>query len=204
MYKLPYYTEHNNEVIINFMKQQSFAFVTGIGETFPVVTQLPLEVVEEGDKLFLLGHLMRNTDHHKAFEKNNKVLVIFHSPHAYINANWYSNPAQGSTVNYISVHAKGIIQFLEEAGTRAAVEIVTNRHIGKGTAASFENISEEYIDTMVKAIIGFKIEVSYFENVFKLSQNRNAEDYSNIIEQLEARANEGDIYIATKMKERIK
>jgi len=57
---------------------------------------------------------------------------------------------------------------------------------------------------MVKAIIGFKIEVSYFENVFKLSQNRNAEDYSNIIEQLEARANEGDIYIATKMKERIK
>lgn len=202
MYKMPYYTEQDRESIISFMKQHCFAFVTGIGSKHPVATQLPLEIIEEGEKLYLSGHLMRKTDHHLAFEKNKHVLVIFYSPHAFINANWYANPGQGSTVNYISVHAKGQILFLDEAGTRAAVEEVTNRHIGKGSAASYENIPEDYIASMVKAIVGFRIEVSSLQNVFKLSQNRSPGDYANIIEELEKRGKPGDLFIAQKMKER--
>lgn len=202
MYKMPYYTEHDREAVISFMKQHDFAFVTGVGDEFPVATQLPLEIIEEGEKIFLSGHMMRKTDHHLAFEKNNHVLVVFHSPHAYINANWYAAPAGGSTVNYMSVHARGIIHLLDEAGTRAAVEEITNRHIGKGTPASFENISEEYIASMVKAIVGFRIEVTGLQNVFKLSQNRTASDYANIIEQLGQRGRPGDLFIADKMKER--
>lgn len=203
MYKMPYYIEHDREMILDFMKQHNFAFVTGIGVDYPVATQLPLEIVEEGDKLFFSGHLMRKTDHHVAFEKNGNVLVIFHSQHAYIDANWYTEPAGGSTVNYMSVHAKGIITLLDEAATRAAVEEVTDRHIGKGTPASFENLSEEYIAAMVKAIVGFRIEVTGLQNVFKLSQNRTAVDQANIIDQLEKRNRPGDTFIANKMKERI-
>jgi transcriptional regulator len=200
---MPYYTEHDRELILNFMKQHNFAFVTGIGTEYPVATQLPLEIVEEGEKLFLSGHMMHKTDHHLAFEKNQHVLVVFHSPHAYINANWYSEPAGGSTVNYMSVHAKGIITLLDEASTRNAVQEVTNRHIGKGTPASFENLSEEYIAGMLKAIVGFRIEVTGLQNIFKLSQNRTAVDYANIIDQLEKRNKPADLFIANKMKERI-
>lgn len=203
MYKMPYYTGHDKQLLLHFMKEHNFAFVNGIGNEYPVATQLPLEIIEEGDQIFFSGHLMRKTDHHLAFEKNNKVLVVFHSPHSYINANWYTEPAGGSTVNYMSVHAQGIIYFLDETGTRAAVEEVTNRHIGKGTPASFENISEEYIASMVKAIVGFRIEVTSLQNVFKLSQNKTAVDHANIIKQLQERAKPGDIFIANKMKEQL-
>ncbi len=201
MYKMPYYTGHDVATVIDFMKQHNFAVVTGIGEKFPVATRLPLEIIEDGDKLFFSGHMMRKTDHQLAFGKNNNVLVIFHSPHAYVNANWYTEPAQGSTVNYLSVHAQGIINFLDEAGTIAAVQEVTDRHIGKGTPASFENIPPDYVDSMVKAIVGFRIEVTALEHVFKLSQNRTATDQANIIKKLEERARPGDIFIAGKMKE---
>lgn len=203
MYKMPYYTEHDREMILDFMKEHSFAVVTGIGNEYPVATQLPLEIIEEDEKLFFTGHLMRKTDHHLAFEKNDHVLVIFHSPHAYIDANWYSDPAQGSTVNYMSVHAKGVISFLDEAATTSAVEKITDKYIGKGTPASFENIPAEYINSMVKAIVGFRIEVTSLQNVFKLSQNRNAEDQASIVEQLINRKRPGDIFIAKKMKERL-
>ena len=200
---MPYYTEHDRETILAFMQQHNFAMVAGVGNDHPVATQLPLEIIEEGEKLFLSGHMMRKTDHHLAFEKNNQVLVVFHSPHAYIDANWYTEPAGGSTVNYMSVHAKGIIHLLDEAGTRAAVEEVTNRHIGKGTPASFENISEEYIAAMVKAIAGFRIEVTALQNVFKLSQNRTPVDQANIVAELEKRARPGDLFIADKMKKHL-
>ncbi|RYY71433.1 MAG: hypothetical protein EOO13_03130 [Chitinophagaceae bacterium] len=203
MYKMPYYTEHDRELILDFMRQHSFAFVTGLGAEYPVATQLPLEIIEKGEQLFLTGHLMRKTDHHLAFEKNNQVLVVFHSPHAYINANWYTEPAGGSTVNYMSVHARGIISFVDAAGTENEVKKITDKYIGKGTPASFENISREYIDAMVKAIAGFQIEVNSLQNVFKLSQNRTAIDQENIITELERRGNPGDAFIAQKMRSRL-
>jgi transcriptional regulator len=200
MYKLPHYTIDDRNTLISFAKEIPFALVTGIGTEFPVGTQLPLEIIEEDNKLFLSGHLMRKTDHHLAFEKNENVLVVFNSPHAYIDANWYTEPAQGSTVNYISVHAKGKIKFLDEAGTYAAVKKITEKHIAANSAASFKNISDEYINTMLKAIVGFSIKVTDLQGVFKLSQNKSKEDIKNIITQLRLRNVMGDNYIATKME----
>lgn len=201
MYKLPEYTGHSRDQLIAFMQEHSFAFVTGWDAEYPVATQLPLILQEEGDKLFLLGHLMRKTDHHRAFENNNHVLALFYSPHAFINANWYQQPTKGSTINYMCVQAKGIIHFLDEAGTRDAVKAITDKMVGKGTAASFENLTTQYVDSMVKAIVGFKIEVTGLQNVFKLSQDKSEEDRGRIISQLEQCSNAGSIFIAHKMKE---
>jgi transcriptional regulator len=204
MYKLPHFTFGNRTTIIDFAKEIPFALITGIGEGFPVATQIPLDVVDEDGKLFLNGHLMRKTDHHLAFEKNQNVLVIFNSPHAYIDANWYTEPAQGSTVNYISVHAKGKIKFIDEAGTYAAVKKITEKHIDGNSAAGFKNISDEHINTMLKAIVGFTIEVEDLQGVFKLSQNKSIEDRKNIIKQLRLRNLAGDNYIAAKMEALLK
>ena len=203
MYRMPYYTVHDKQEVLSFMKENSFALVTGIGDNFPVASQLPLEIIEEGEKLFLTGHLMRKTDHHCAFEKNENVLVIFHSPYAYIDASWYGKPAQASTVNYMAVHAKGKISFSDEAGTFDAIKKLTDKHIGMDSPGSFNNISKDYIDSMLKAIVGFRIEVESLENVFKLSQNKNVEDQQKIIEHLENRKEPGSDFIAKKMKERL-
>ena len=104
MYKISYFTETDREQIIAFMKDYSFAMVTGIGENYPVATQLPLEIEEKDGRVFLKGHLMRKTDHHLAFEKNNNVLVLFTGPHCYVSAGWYNNPNTASTWNYMTVH----------------------------------------------------------------------------------------------------
>ena len=201
MYKVSHYTEKDKVKLIAFAKENPFAFVTGIGDIYPVTTQLPLEITEEENKIIFSGHMMRKTDHHIAFENNNNVLVAFYSPHAYVDANRYENPAVGSTVNYITVQAKGKILFLDEARTYAAIKQITDKYIGQGTAASFDKISEGYKTTMVKAIAGFRIEVENMEGVFKLSQNMHAADQKSIINHLEKRATPGDIFIAGKMKE---
>ena len=200
MYKVSHYTEKDKVKLIAFAKENPFAFVTGIGDIYPVTTQLPLEITEEENKIIFSGHMMRKTDHHIAFENNNNVLVAFYSPHAYVDANRYENPAVGSTVNYITVQAKGKILFLDEAGTYAAVKQITEKYIGPNTSASFENISEEYKQAMVKAIAGFRIEAESIEGVFKLNQERST-DQQNIIKELETRGTAGDKYVAKKMKE---
>jgi len=203
MYKFSYYREPDENKVIEFMKEQSFAMVIGMGSKFPAASQLPLEVTQENGKTWLTSHLMRNTDHHKAFEKNNHVLAIFSSPHAFIDANWYKKKAKASTVNYMAVHAQGIIHFLDEAGTRKTIEQITNKHIGKNTEASYDNLPEDYIQQNIKAIIGFRIEVTQLDHVFKLSQNYDAEDRASIVAQLEKRKEPGDLFIAHHMKKQL-
>lgn len=203
MYKLPHYTETDKATIIEFVNANPFAIVTGMGEQYPVASHLPLDIEEKEGKYFLHGHLMKKSDHHLAFEKNNNVLVIFNGPHCYISASWYSNPLGASTWNYITVHAKGKIHFTDEAGTVAAVKAVTNRFEGTGTAASFDKLSDDYVNAMVKAIVGFTIEVDSLDAVFKLSQNRDEASKKNIIEQLQKRADENSRMIAEEMQRRL-
>lgn len=200
MYKLPYFTEEDPEKVIAFMKENAFAVVTGAGDEYPTASHLPLNFEKRGEKIFLTGHLMKNTDHHKAFEKNENVLVIFNGPHCFVSADWYSNPLSGSTWNYITVHAKGKIKFTDEAGTYKAINAITDKYVGTGTKASFDKLPKEYISKMIKAIVGFEIEVISFDNVFKLSQNHDERDRKNIINHLKERGDGQSLAIAEEMK----
>jgi transcriptional regulator len=204
MYKMPHFTEKDNSKIIAFMQQYPFAIVTGFGEHYPVATHIPLEVIRKDDGTILLcGHLMKNSDHHKAFVKNSSVLVIFNGPHCYVSADWYSNPQSASTWNYMTVHAKGNIVFTDKEGTHAAIKAITNKYEGTATAAAFDAMPKDYIDKMLNAIIGFTITVATIDNVFKLSQNKTTEEQKNIIEQLQKSGDAESLKIAGEMEKLI-
>ena len=203
MNKIPHFTEKVAQEIMDFMKAHSFAMVTGIGEYYPVATQLPLEIEETDGKIFLKGHLMKKTDHHLAFEKNNNVLVLFTGPNCYVSAAWYNNSHTASTWNYMSVHARGKITFADEDGTYEAVKAVTNKYEGPDTRAAFNNMPLEYIKPLLKVIVGFSIEVETIENVFKLSQNKTREEKENIIKHLINRNEKDDLVIAQEMQNRL-
>ena len=203
MYKFTYYTEQDDQKVIDFMKENAFALITGTGEKYPIATQIPLEIKVKEGKIFLEGHLMRKTDHHLAFEKNSNVLVLFTGPHCFVSASWYTNPSVGSTWNYITVHAKGTISFTDEEGTLKAVKAVSDKYEGTTSAGAFDNLPNEYIAHMVIAIVGFSIEVESIDNVFKLSQNRDEASQKNIIEQLRKRSDDNAAKIAEEMERRL-
>ncbi len=204
MYKLSYFTEIEQQLVIDFVIQNSFATITGFGEKYPVATQIPLEVEEKDGKLFLSGHIMKKTDHHIAFEENENVLVVFTGAHCYVSASWYANPQTASTWNYMAVHAKGKIKFTDEEGTYEAIKAVTNKYEGTETIAAFNNMPKEYTMQHIKAIVGFTIEVESIENVFKLSQNKTEEEKINIISKLRERnSSDDDIQIAKEIEKRL-
>ena len=188
MYDLPYFKENDKVLIKKFIDENPFAFLMGCDEeNKPVATQIPLFIEEKDGKPILRGHLMKNTDHHKAFVNNPNVLAIFSGPHSYVSATWYTNPHEASTWNYMSVHAKGIIHFLDD---KALEDILrkTSLHFenyNHQSPTSFDNIPEKYARSMMKAIVAFEIEITHLDNVFKLSQNRDEKSYENIIDNLE-------------------
>ena len=205
MYSLPYFKEYDPEVVMEFMRQHPFVMLTGCrADNKPVATQVPLLLDQRGDKLFLLGHMMRQTDHHKAFEKNPQALAVFNSPHTSVSASWYDNPSQASTWNYIAVHVRGILQFLDADGLVDVLKKTTLHFENNNTESPtvFDNLPEEYTSRLMKAIIAFEIEVQEIENVFKLSQNRDEKSFHVIMDKLQQQDQQG-AYIANEMKRRV-
>lgn len=203
MYKLPYYQENDSEVIKAFIETHPFAFLSGCVDNQPVATQIPVFYEERNGEKFLSGHLMKNTDHHKTFVKNSNVLAIFSSPHTYVSATWYSNPHQGSTWNYMSVHARGTIQFLEGEPLREMLRKTTLHfeNYDKTSPTYFDNLPDSYINRIMNAIVAFEIKVTEIDTVFKLSQDKDAESYSHIIDKLSQQGESGQM-IASEMSKR--
>lgn len=202
MYNLPYYKEKDRQVLLNFMKQNPFAMVIGCANDLPAVTQIPLLIEERENKLFLVGHFMRNTDHHKAFEQNSNVLCVFTGPHTYVSASLYTNPLAVSTWDYIAIHARGKMQFVDNVALLTILEKTTKLFENDDhSPASYNKLPKEYVEKLATAIIGFEIEVTELDNVYKLSQNRDEPSYQRIIDHLE-KGDEDAKQIALEMKSR--
>ena len=204
MYDLPHYKEQDPQVIKEFIDQHPFAFLTGCdSDNKPVATQVPVFIEERNGRKILSGHIMRNTDHHKAFLHNEHVLVVFTGPHTYVSATWYSNPHLASTWNYMSVHAKGIISFLDEAALEEILQKTTLHfeNYDEQSPTVFDNLPTDFKEKVMKAIVAFEIEVTEMNNVFKLSQDRDAESYQNIIKKLK-KQDEDSRSIAAEMEKR--
>jgi transcriptional regulator len=202
MYNLPYFKEGDYKVVLEFMRKHPFVFLTGVNEeNKPVATQVPVFIDERDGKLFLTGHIMRNNDHHKAFEKNPNILAVFTSPHVYVSATWYDDPHQASTWNYMSVHAKGTIRFGNKEDLIAILKRLTLHYENNNTASTtvFDNLTSEYTEPLLKAIVAFEVEVVSIDNVFKLSQNRNEKSFQNIMDKLNEQGSDGK-FIAAEMK----
>ena len=202
MYNLPYSKEKDKQVLLNFMKQHPFAMVIGCANDLPAVTQIPLLIEEREDKLFLVGHFMRNTDHHKAFEQNSNVVCVFTGPHAYVSASLYTNPLAVSTWDYIAIHARGKMQFVDNEALLTILEKTTKLFENDDhSPSSYNKLPKEYVNKLAPAIIGFEIEVTELDNVYKLSQNRDEPSYQRIIDHLE-KGDEDAKQIALEMKSR--
>ncbi len=143
---------------------------------------------------------MKSTDHHKAFEHNPNVLAVFTGAHTYVSASWYSNPQTASTWNYMSVHAKGKMKFLDADSLLQVLKHITNHFENDShSPANFEHLPEAYVAKLAKAIVAFEVEVESLENVFKLSQNHDKQSYENIMVKLKEQDADGKI-IATEME----
>lgn len=205
MYDLPYHKARNQQVVDDFIAEHPFAFVTGCGvDGRPVATQVPVFLEQRDGRQVLSGHLMRNTDHHKAFLHNQNVLVVFTARHAYVSGSWYTDPHTPSTWNYMSVHARGAIRFLDGAALEDVLRKTSLHFEGNDerSPTAFDNLPRELTAKLVRAIVAFEIEVESLDTVFKLSQDRDEKSYLNIIERLKQQGEDGR-FIAAEMEKRL-
>lgn len=204
MYHFSYFKEKDQQEILRFMEEHPFVFLTGSFKSgVQVATQIPVLIEMRDGELIIRGHIMRNTDHHKALMENPNVLAVFTGPSCYVSASWYSNPQIGSTWNYMSVHVSGKVRFMSDDELVQFMRAFTLKFENGNTDSQtiYDNLPDEFLQKMMPAITGFEIRAEKLENVFKLSQNRDEKSYTNIISKLEEKGGESAL-IAAEMRKR--
>lgn len=201
---MPEFTENDMQAVTAFMKANPFVTLIGNSNNNSVATQIPVLFDEQDGKTVIRGHIMRKTDHHLAFEQNPEALVLFTGPHCYVSASWYSERGIGSTWNYMTVHARGTIRFMDAAHTLQLVTELTHKYEDSQAMPELvENMSmEKFVNPMVKAIVSFEMVLDYIYPLFKISQNRDDESHARIIKELEARGDYNSMEIAKEMRKR--
>ena len=119
-------------------------------------------------------------------------VAVFHGPQAYVSPSWYPSKAidgkQVPTWNYATAHAHGTLSAVDDAERlRAIVHTLTQANEAHRVAPwGIDDAPSDYIDKMLRAIVGIELAVERWEGVWKVSQNRTDTDREGVVHGLRA------------------
>lgn len=119
-----------------------------------------------------------------------QAVAVFHGPQAYVSPSWYPSKTidgkQVPTWNYATVHAHGMLSAVDDpARLRAILHTLTQAHEAhRAVPWGIDDAPVDYIDKMLRAIVGIELAVERWEGVWKVSQNRTDTDRAGVVQGL--------------------
>lgn len=123
-----------------------------------------------------------NTIWHSLGSADQEAVVIFQGPQSYITPSWYSSKREHGKVvptwNYAVVHAHGLPCAIEDTDwlLQHVTQLVDLHESERAVPWSVSDAPPDYIDTMLKGIVGIEIPITTLVGKWKTSQNRSLPD----------------------------
>lgn len=200
MYIPSSFSESNISRLHDLIRGYSFGLVVSSCTDQPIATHLPVLLDSESGRYgTLLGHVARANPHWKQME-GRRVLAIFSGPHAYISPTWYESEDVVPTWNYVAVHAYGVVSVLYDKEELREILLRSVEFFESSYQSPWVMPDSDYMDSMLQAIVGFRIEIDQIEGKWKLSQNQPKDRRRKVVERLEKRGDYNSLSIADIMR----
>jgi transcriptional regulator len=154
---------------------------------------IPLQLDPQAGKQGVLrGHVARGNPVWQDAGNEPEVLVIFQGGNLYISPNWYANKRETGkgvpTWNYIAVHVSGVLRIHDNpVWLRSHLESLTAVHeAAQAQPWQLSDAPQDYLEKMIKAVVGIEIEIRRIDGKFKLNQNRPLQDRQSVIAALQS------------------
>lgn len=181
------------------------SLVTLVAEAPLRASHLPLLLEDDGESMRLVGHIPRVDPVADAIAAGERILCIVHGARAYVSAGWYEDPGL-STYNFSVAHLEGPAEAMTDpAELRAHLLELVRVHeqskpsIDEGTWQP-DDVANARIDTLLPAVMGFRIAVESAQAKTKLGQNRSQNDRASTRDRLRRSPAIEDRDIAERME----
>ena len=205
MYLPSHFEESRPEVLHELVRTHPLGLLITLGPAGMQANPIPfmLEAPADGGPTMLRAHVARANPVWREARTDVESLVVFQGPQAYISPSMYpTKAATGKVVptwNYVMVQARGTLAVHEEAPwLHALVTRLTTRHEApRAVPWAVSDAPADYVDTMLRAIVGIEITLSALTGKWKVSQNRGQADRDGVMHGLRAQAEQhGDAQAA--------
>ena len=208
MYNSKPHQEHDLARLHQHMLETRLAVLVSHGEQGLLATHLPVLVdTAEGEFGTVYAHLARANRQWQDLEQGGEALLVFPGADAYVSPSYYpskaDNPKVVPTWNYLAVHAYGPADVIHEAEPLLAiVSRLTDRHEqGRSEPWKVTDAPADYLDGMLRAIVGIRLPIARLQGARKLSQNRSEQDIAGVREGLSASTDQQDNQLAAHMRQ---
>lgn len=190
---------HQDRALLeSLVEEVGFGMVFAQTPDGPRVAHVPLLWTGDGALQF---HLARGNGLTKHLD-GATALVVVNGPDGYVSPRWYPDGGadQVPTWNYAAVELEGRVRQMDDDGLLGQVTALSDKHearIAEGEPWKIDKLSDLRRNGLLKAIVGFELEVQAWRETFKLSQNKGAESAAALADGLEA---EGAVAIAHLMR----
>jgi transcriptional regulator len=188
MYTPRHFLESDIPTLHAAIRRHGFATLVSMTPDGLLGTHLPLLLdPDAGPYGTLIGHIARANPHGRLADPAVQTMAIFQGPDGYITPSWYEAKAETGKVvptwNYVAIHAYGPLEMFDDpARLLDVVTRLTDRHEGaRAKPWAVSDAPADFIDGMLKGIVGIALPIVRLEGKAKLSQNRPAPDQARVI-----------------------
>jgi transcriptional regulator len=192
MYLPAHFAQHDIAALHALMQAHPLATLVTVGPDGPTADHVPLELdASAGPHGTLRGHVARANPLWQA-AAGTPVLAVFQGPQAYVTPSWYPSKAATHKVvptwNYTVVHAHGVLRAVEDAPwLHALVSRLTGHHEApRATPWAVGDAPEDFVQSLLRAIVGIEIPLTQLLGKWKISQNRSEADRLGVAQGLAA------------------
>ena len=187
MYLPSHFEQHDTEALRALMREHPLATLVSLQADGPTADHVPLEF--DAATRTLRGHVARANPLWRV-AGGQAVLAVFCGPQTYVTPSWYASKAATHKVvptwNYTVVHAHGTLQVIEDAPwLHDLVSRLTRHHESpRAQPWAVSDAPDDYVQPMLRAIVGIQIPVDRLVGKWKVSQNRSAADRQGVAQGL--------------------
>ena len=187
MYLPRHFEQHDAEALQRLMREHPLATLVTLQDGLPTADHVPLEF--DATTQTLRGHVARANPLWRA-AAGQPVLAVFSGPQAYITPSWYPSKAATHKVvptwNYTVVHAHGVLRAVEDAPwLHTLVSRLSDHHESpRAQPWAVSDAPDDYVQQMLRAIVGIEIPVDRLIGKWKISQNRAEPDRLGVADGL--------------------
>ena len=194
MYIPAHFAETRPEELTRIIRAHPLGMLVTQGDAGLDADHIPFEYDPgAGPHGLLSAHVARANPLWQRCTDGTPVMVVFRGAEAYISPNWYPSKheahRQVPTWNYEVVHAHGLLSVRDdERFVRGIVGRLTKRHeAAEPLPWKMSDSAPDYIDGLLRNIVGIEIAVTSLVGKVKLSQNKELRDRLAAADNLQAR-----------------
>jgi transcriptional regulator len=176
------YQENRQDVLIEAIKARSFGTLITTYDQKIHVSHIPFVVRIVDGQLKLIGHLARNNPQMHSLTGAPDAVATFVLDDAYISPGWYPSKQETGravpTWAYIAVEARGPVELIEAPDKILEIvdALTTHHEAARKEPWSSKDAPADYIDALLKGIIGLVMHPHTITGAWKLDQKRSLAD----------------------------